>query len=238
MDIDALVEKLKSGRADADDVDGFLKELWRGYPVARLRSLTTSNNIAVLRQLSFILAELGTKASSVLDCVSPLIAHSDIRICLDAFDVVLCNASIGDGELIASVLQRIVDSNGAVRIACADFVSKCSDEQLRESLPILSTPLNELIQWFVRTVRSLAVEEIREQLTNHDRSVRLIAIAGAIRLYRYDKDLLVVAAKSLDPELSEFATEKLDFFERMDQLDRRRADQLAKRTRRKRAVEN
>jgi len=134
---ESLANQLLSSATTADAgelMNGLLSEFHRGYQLENLRPFLHSDNLDVLRAGAWIASELGQSGSPLLGDVVPLLGHPDRRVRVYALDCLLLWANSSQGQVIASTLAFLDDSDDRIRRKEMDFLSRASEEQLAAAM--------------------------------------------------------------------------------------------------------
>lgn len=207
---DQLLQKVLQ-EPQSDDVTALLKAFFHGYPVERLRKLLDSQDASVVEAGAFILSELGARACPLLADTVALLAHPSFRTRSMALDCVLVCATSQHGSIIADAERRIRDQDEVVRYFAINFLSRCSEEQLRAACESLEDEdLKTQVSWLLAVTECEDYEhEVRERLLSADSESRRFGVVAAIRVYSKKPSLLELAATNSDAEVREAAADRL-----------------------------
>ena len=208
---DALVTILAERReSTATDVEDLLQLLRRGFPAHRLRRLLESDDVAVVRTGTALLAELGEQLTSAATLLPELLAHDDPKVRYYAVQAVLGAGSAHHGRLAATAADLVQDPSGPVRRSAARFLAFAPEAQLSAMLPFVSdTRRHELLS---RLMAGPSADAIAAHLQAEPVD-RLVAAAAAVRLARRDPGPLHDAAASEDDDVRELARVELEVIE-------------------------
>ncbi|HYL99833.1 MAG TPA: hypothetical protein VEZ90_12835 [Blastocatellia bacterium] len=214
--VEQLVEQMLTSAENLDDgllANSLLSEFHRGAPLAYLRPLLLSPDHRVAALGAWIASELGQKGKPLLDAVSPLLSHPNRRVRFWIIDCVLLWAGPSDGREISQAACLIDDPEKAVRWKAMIFLYRASTDQLEAALAFLESedsrsPNAVALRWLL-SVPACDTETIARELRGPDARLRKYAAVAAARLGSQNKQPLAAAALSDDPEVAEFAADRL-----------------------------
>ncbi len=197
-----------NGGAANDLVGAF----YAGSPVEHLRLLLESDDEHVLKTGVWIVSELGSRATPLLDTVAPLLNHPSDGVRYYALEAVGTNATAARDRVVASAVQCVRDPNAEVRGQALRCLSRMTDEQIDGCRVRIHDPaLRILLAWlFELDATESRAQDIVQRLDNADVLARRFAAVAARRLGLYDAAPLQRAASSLDPDVRQFAERELD----------------------------
>jgi hypothetical protein len=206
---DHLIDRLGAGGGDYDATD-LLKEFFAGYPIENLRRLLNSSDERLAKVGAWLASELGVRAAPVLGDVVALLQHDSRYVRFFALDAILGAATPHDGAVIARAIDRLTDSESAVRWKVVGLLSRASVEQLSASVQFLAPPMSALVSWLLRSSAATDTHQIGAALKDGRSLKRFVAVAAAVRVAGKDLAPLKEALSSPDPEVSAIAREEYD----------------------------
>jgi hypothetical protein len=192
-------------------VSELLTELFRGYPVERLRVLLVNENDQVAKAGAWLASELGGRVAPLAQDLEQLLEHPAAYVRFFALDSVLVGTTEEHGEVVSKAITRIVDPHQGVRLKVLTLLSRATEGQLRGGLPYLSTgSLTRPVAWVIGlSSAGDAAQEISSLLEDDDPTTQRFAVAGAARISVHDSMALERAVSSSNPDVSRFATREL-----------------------------
>jgi hypothetical protein len=209
---ETLIAQLLAGEGTRWSGTELLKEVRCGFPVEELVPLFESTGIETLQATAFVLSELGSAVGpSVFARIGPLLQCHDPGVVADSLDVVLTNACLTDGRLVADALELLDSVNGTIRYFAINFLWRCAMSELQVALQFLSEPVRYPLTWFVSTIAQFDAGDptveaaIEARLLAAAAVVQAAAAAAARRIHRGDDRLLLAASRLENPAVKRFA---------------------------------
>lgn len=196
---------------DGDDEAShdLLNEFYSGYPVTRLSRLLESDEPHAVQAGAWIASELGDIIAPLIPQLGKLLSHSSRHVRFFVLDSVLNAGSPEHGLALGAAVERIQDTDEAVRWKAMNFLARASGEQLIASLPFIGNQgIANLVQWLIDCDRRLDTNAVVHRLEDADRLTRIVAAAAAVRLASRNEAALDRAVLSLDREVNSFAREQ------------------------------
>jgi hypothetical protein len=208
---DQLVDTICKGQGNTDAAaNELVTEVWQGYPVENLRRLLQSSNAEAVKTGAWIASELGHLAAPLLLDTPALLQHPNSYVRFYALDIVLVNASTWHGELIATAIGLIQDSDKGVRWKSMHFISKASTDQLRAGRRHLTHhALAANLNWLLRSTNIAGTNDIVQRIAADDPLGQRFAAAAAARISDQTIEPLERAAASPEEDVSSFAASEL-----------------------------
>jgi hypothetical protein len=211
-----LIEELMASPETADDESqalSLLSQFHRGAPLDYLRPLLLSPDPRLVSLGAWIASELGEQGKPLLHLVGGLLTHPAKGVRFDIIDCVLLWAGPSGGCEIAQVVQLIADPEKAVRWKVMGFLARASSDQLESALAYLDKeePRSRHafgLRWLL-SAGGRDVETIESELRSPDARMRKYAAVAAVRMSTKNRRPLLLAVSSDDPEVAEFATDKV-----------------------------
>jgi len=187
-----------------------LNEFYSGYPVARLRTLLESKEARAVQAGAWIASELGDLIAPLIPELSKLLSHPSRHVRFFVLDSLLNAGTPEHGQALGAAVERIQDTDEAVRWKAMNFLARADDEQLVASLPFIGDHnVASLVQWLINSDRQLDTNAVVHRLHDADRLSRMVAAAAAVRLASRNETALERAVLSLDREINSFAREQV-----------------------------
>jgi len=214
--VEELIEELITNPETADDESvayRLFERFGRGAPLDYLRPLLLSTDERLASLGAWIASELGEGGKPLLDVVGGLLGHPAKKVRFWIIDCILLWADTSDGREIADVVRLIDDPEKAVRWKAMVFLFRASRDQLESALAYLNaeepgSPNALGLRWLLHTAAQ-DVETVEGELRNSDARMRKYAAVAAVRMSTEDRHPLLLAASSDDPEVAEFAADRL-----------------------------
>lgn len=205
---DHLISRIV-GNGDDEATHDLLNEFYSGYPVERLRRLLQSNEARAVEAGAWIASELGELIVPLIPELSKLLSHPSRHVRFFVLDALLNAATAEHGRALGAAVERIQDTDEAVRWKAMNFLARASDEQLIASIPFIgSGDVADLVQWLIDSDRKLDTIAVVRRLEDADRLPRIVAAAAAVRLASRNEAALERAVASVDREINSFAREQ------------------------------
>ena len=205
---DQLLERIRAGE-DGDAANDLLKEMFRGFPVERLRELLESSDERAVKSGAWIASELGASFAPLMAEARRLLEHPVPQVRFFALDVLLVNGTEHFADELGLAAALVDDPEESVRWKATRFLARATDAQLaaaRTHVP--DAMLARELEWLSRS-EARDAHEIEERLKAGERLTRRFAAAAAARV-ETDDSPLNVAAQSDDPEIRAFAADELE----------------------------
>jgi hypothetical protein len=197
-----LLSETEPGPAADAAADELLTELFRGYPLERLRTLVRHPGPAAARAGAWLLSELGERAAPLADELPALLGHDLKYVRFFALDPVAVTAGAEDGAVIAQAIDLVSDPEAAVRWKAMTVVSRLTDVQLTAGRRgIGDDDLRDLLVWLEEADPTAIIA----RLTDDDPLVRRFGAVAAARTVSTTRSPLELAAASPDEEIASFA---------------------------------
>ena len=197
---------------DGGLANDLLREFFRGYPVENLKLLIHSDLSSARGTASFIATELGLLAAPLLVDIASLLTQPTARSRYDALSALRACATYKDGWAIAIVLKCLDDPWPGVRMGAIDAVRVGERQALIAGFNHLKSKDPESVyarfgKAFLKAERGNN-EVIVTLISDKDPIVRRFGVGLAARpRLVVDQTRLKLAATSIDPEVSEYATQ-------------------------------
>lgn len=219
---DELLARVLDG-GDDDAAMELLDELFRGYPVERLRRLLESENEQAAKAGAWLASELGERVAPLAGDLARLLEHAAAYVRHFALLSVLVGTTAEHGSTIARGIGLVCDPDFAVRFEAMRLLSRGTEAQLTAAVADLGDgrPAT-LLDWLLSlTPGAQARSQIVARLADDDPVTQRFAVAAAARMNEVgevDTALLEEAASSSNPDVRSFATQELEIL----QIGRRR----------------
>jgi len=215
-EIEGLIEELLTDPEANDDGllgNRILKRFHRGAPLEYLRPLLLSPDERLANLGAWIASELGGQGRPLLSLVGGLLRHPAKKVRFWMLDCVLLWAGPSEAREIAQALRLLGDPEKAVRWKAMVFVFRASREQLESALAVFDAEEPESpnalgLRWLLSDA-GRDVEAVESELQSPDAQRRKYAAAAAARMSEEDRRPLLAAASSPDPEVAEFAADRV-----------------------------
>ena len=190
-----------------------LEEVFDGYPFDLLVPLLHDDDPRMVESVAWILSELGdgtarySGTARYMDEVDWLLGHSKLEVRFWAISSVLDAASAADGATVAKAVRLATDDERSVRSQVVRLLAYGSEDQLLGGLANLDQgPVRQLLEWLLDQGTDPAYsQDIVRRLDDDDELVRMFALAGTVRVGRYDLGPIEHATRSSDEDVAEFA---------------------------------
>ncbi|XXT17244.1 hypothetical protein WME94_44165 [Sorangium sp. So ce429] len=194
----------EDGRAYA-----LLQRYFAGLPLDTLRPLLRSDNVFVQRTASFIASELGSKISSVIDDVVPLVNSSDMHVQWYAMEALTVCARGEHVEKFAHVVEMLENPESPLRRLAMRLVANAELPQLeaaRRHFEFAGQRHGKHQQGLLALIAGnrIGPAVIVAMLGDGDALVRRYGAIAARRLMREYPDLISHVRSTEDPELHNF----------------------------------
>ncbi len=186
-----------------------LQHYFAGLSLDTLRPLLRSNNVLVQQAAGFIASELGSKASSLIDDVIPLLSSTDAYNQWYAMDVLVVSAIGEKAESFAHLLRMLESETEVIRGQAMVLVARADTAQLEASKRVIGRGGSRLdahresLQ-ALATAHRLDPNVIAGMMQSSDDVTRRYAAIAAYRVRREHPGLMAQAATSEDPEIRKF----------------------------------
>jgi hypothetical protein len=187
--------------------------------------LARSDDDGVVKIGAWLLSELGSKASEVLDIAELMLDHRLRDARYYAIETVLAAATNKDGSLLAKAAMRIEDDDRAVRHMAMRFLAREGRGQLAMALPFLAdSNISGLLTWLIGVGDD--PEKAREIIDRSDNGTwlsRAFAVVAAARIAGSNPSALEHACVLADWELREFGNDELSILRMIRKQSLRRS---------------
>jgi hypothetical protein len=210
-----LAKRVSETPDDGVAANDLLDEFYRGAPLHILTRLMKSANPDVVGTAMWLASELGTRIRPVFRKLMSGLDHSYWRVRFWAIDVALVGADPGDVATTCSVLRLLSDEEKSVRLNAMSFVGAVPVESLLAAYERLTSDSAynqaclEMLGKIVYAVEKGPLE-VELLLNSSDPLQRRIGAGLAMRLEETSRTMLEYAARSDDPDVCEFARNRLD----------------------------
>jgi len=209
-----LLSHPDSCESDGTTAHELLTEYLRGSPIETLRILLSSPDDRLVGEGMWIASELLPELGRpLLSDVRGLLGHRSKNVRFWAIDCVHDWTGPANGDVLASTVALVDDTERAVRWKALTFLALASGEQLLAAAAQFGatnpdSPYLEELMWLLEregTASALIIGRLRE----NDALRRKFAAAAAFRLAKSDCEALHYAASVDDPEIAQFAGDML-----------------------------
>jgi hypothetical protein len=211
-----LIEHLLS-HPDSCESDGvayeLLKEYFHGSPIETLRILLSSADDRLVGEATWIASELPELGKPLLKDIGRLLSHRSKKVRFWAVLCILLWAGTSNGAELAAAVRLVDDTEKAVRWQTMGLLSTASVEQLQSALTYLKaahtdSPYVSELAWLLG-IPGGDPEEVIAGLQDPDPRRRRFAAAASFRIAEPNREALLRAADSDDPEIAQFARDML-----------------------------
>ncbi len=127
-----LLEHLATGQPDTKGTisNRLLSQLWRGFPIDRLKVLLRSEEGEARKNGIWLVSELGVKGNPLLDEVKRLLNDTEAFVRYYAVNSLICIAPEDNPQLTFTVACMIDDPDKSVQLSVMNFLSRSSQHRL------------------------------------------------------------------------------------------------------------
>lgn len=189
-----------------------LEEYYRGAPVGSLRSLMQSQDERLEGEAAWIGSELPNAGRGLLDGMTKLLNSRSRKARFFAVDCIQSwSVPALDGSALSKALSLVNDDDRAVRWKVLCFLATADREQLEAAATFLSwhepsSAYLPSLNWLLSP--NATTSQAIQRIGSDDLYERRLAAVAAARLK--DRGALMIAARSLDEEVAQFAKDMLE----------------------------
>jgi len=211
--IEHLLSKPDSCESDGTAANELLTGYFSGSPIETLRILLSSSDDRLVGVGTWIAAELAESGKPLLKDVQGLLGHRSKDVRFWAIECVHEWAGPANGDVLASTVALVDDTERAVRWKAMTFLALASGEQLQAAAAQFGatnpdSPYLDELKCLLGPEGSTGTLIIG-RLRGDDALRRKFAAAAAFRIAKNDSEALRYAASVDDSEIAQFAGDML-----------------------------
>jgi hypothetical protein len=185
------------------------KECWRGYPIDRISALLQSDRESAVKSGAYIASELAENSRPLLKDLEPLINYPNTWVRSDAINAVNLAATVDDGEIVARVIECIVDNERSTRFSAFTLLAASKRDKLEAAWGcIRDVEVMEALRLVLDEEGTVSSAEIQSRLGDSSQLMRLFGLLSAARISDRRADDLLAAIEADDDEIRQFALEE------------------------------
>ncbi len=195
---------------DVDATMALLRKFFRGFPVEHLRRLLFSDNRVAVKSGAFLVTELGKDAQPIWKDAATLLTYPDHQVRGDVLDSILLCSQPADGAILASAANLLNDPHPYVRWKLLRLFATLDPDRLESAARLTSGDESEALTWLTDLAKeTVPADTIGSALASPALQMRLIAVSGALRVFKNDPQWLDLAARSEHEEVATNANDLL-----------------------------